>query len=91
MDSYSRIPRHSTSHDFLTYGHEGLGVNRAIERRNAERDRDQINATLRAPGVPSAARRWLGNMLIAFGTGIAGKQTLAARHEELRVPELRYR
>jgi hypothetical protein len=91
MDSYSRIPRHSISHDLLTFGHEGLGVNRANERRAAERNRDHITATLRASGTPSSARRWLGNAMIAIGTGIAGKKALAPRPEDLRVPELKYR
>ena len=58
MDSYSRIPRHSISHDLLTFGHEGLGVNRANERRAAEQDRDRITATLRESGSPSSSRRW---------------------------------
>ncbi len=91
MDSYSRIPRHSISHDLLTFGHEGLGVHRANERRAAEQDRDRIKATLRASGAPSPARRWLGNAMIAIGTGIAGKAALAPRPEDLRVPELTYR
>ena len=74
MDTLTRIPRHSISHDFLTYGHNGLGLNRADELRAAERERDHLAATVRAPGSPSFVRRWLGDLMIALGTGIAGKQ-----------------
>jgi hypothetical protein len=91
MNHQTQIPRHTISHDFLTYGHEGIGLNRAMERRAAERERDLIAATHRAPGLPSSVRRWLGDIMIAIGTGIAGKKALAPRPEDLKARKLKYR
>jgi hypothetical protein len=91
MYHQTQIPRHSVSHDFLAFGHEGLALNRARERRAAERERDLIAATHRTPSLPSSVRRWLGDMMIAIGTGIAGKQALAPRPDNLRAGKLTYR
>jgi hypothetical protein len=66
------------SHDFHRYGLDGLGLNRAAERRAVERDRDRVTADLRAPGRPSSVRRWLGTTLIAVG-GPDGRDDADAR------------
>jgi hypothetical protein len=67
----------SISRDFYQYGLDGIGINRASEIRSAERTRAGISIALRAPGRPSAIRRWLGTVLIAAGTGIAGRNATA--------------
>ena len=60
------------SRDFYRFGLDGLGLNRAAERRAVECDRNRVSAILRAPGRPSSARRWLGMILIAAGSRLAG-------------------
>ena len=65
----------SISRDFITFGHEALAVHRAEERRATELNRNQIHNTLRATRPAPWARRWLGTLMIALGTGIAGKTT----------------
>ncbi len=60
------------SHDFHRYGLDGLGLNRAAERRAVERDRHRVSADLRAPGRPFSVRRWLGMVLITVGSRMAG-------------------
>ena len=64
------------SHDFHRFGLDGLGLNRAAERRAVERDRHRVSADLRAPGRPSSVRRWLGTALIAVGSRIAGSMPM---------------
>ncbi len=64
---------HSISHDFFSYGIEGVGVSRATEVRMNEQAHDRNLAALRAPERPSSVRRWLGNALISAGNGIAGR------------------
>ena len=64
------------SHVFHRYGLDGLGLNRAAERRAVERDRDRVTADLRAPVRPSSVRRWLGTALIAVGSRIAGSMPM---------------
>jgi hypothetical protein len=89
MNHQTRIPRHSIAHDFLSFGHEGLALSRATERREAERARDRLRAAHQTPGHPSSVRRWLGDMMITIGTGIAGKQALAPRPDDLRARKLK--
>ncbi|MEJ7902494.1 MAG: hypothetical protein WKF63_11655 [Thermomicrobiales bacterium] len=62
----------SVSRDFLTYGNDGIGVNRAFERRIEERSRYQADLLARGPNGSLSFRRKLGSLLIAAGTAISG-------------------
>ncbi|MDQ3656028.1 MAG: hypothetical protein M3457_13250 [Chloroflexota bacterium] len=72
MNYPSRPSRNSMSRDFLTFGNDGIALNRTFERRLAEQARDHMAASLGAPGALLFVRRWLGNVLIATGAAIAG-------------------
>ncbi len=66
------VHRHTIAHDFLTYGNNGIGVNRAFERRAEEQANHQVNLLTRGPGRSISFRRRLGSLLIASGTAISG-------------------
>lgn len=70
---YQSLTTSSTGHDLLTFGNEALSVHRAAERRASESRHNQITHILREMGHTSPTRRWLGTMMIALGTLIAGQ------------------
>jgi len=72
MNHPSHPSRNSMSRDFLTFGNDGIGLNRAFERRAAEQAHYHVAASLGAPGALLFVRRWLGNLLIATGAAISG-------------------
>lgn len=72
MNHPAYVHRHTIAHDFLTFGNDGIGLNRAAERRAEEQANHQVAASLAAPDTLHVVRRWLGNVLIATGTAIAG-------------------
>ncbi len=62
----------SMSQDFLTFGNEGIALNRAAERRAVEQADNHLAVTLQIPSPLVSLRRWLGNALIATGAAISG-------------------
>lgn len=72
MNHPSHPSRNSMCCDFLTFGNDGIGLNRAFERHAEEQARNRVAASLGAPGVLFVVRRWLGNALITTGAAIAG-------------------
>ena len=75
MNHPSHPFRNSMSSDFLTFGNQGIELNRALERRANERARDYLDATdsRLAVGRPLLTMRSLiGAALIAVGGTIAG-------------------
>lgn len=66
------VNRHSITDDFLTYGNEGIGLNRAAELRLRDRADRQADAARQATGRIGSLRRRAGTLLIATGTALAG-------------------
>lgn len=74
----------SIGRDFITFGHEALAVHRAMERRAAEINQNEIHAALRATRPAPWVRRWLGTLMISLGTGISGKAGRIQEREPAR-------
>ncbi len=72
MNHPAYVQKHTVSNDFLTFGNDGIALNRAAERRAQEQASHQVAASLGAPDTLHVVRRWLGNVLIAAGGAIAG-------------------
>ena len=83
MNRTPHTSQSSIGRDFIAFGNEGLSVHRANERRAAERNQNQINAALHASRPTPWVRRWLGNMMIALGTGVSGKAAQIQERETL--------
>lgn len=64
--------RQTVTDDFLTFGNEGIAINRAAERRDREGADHRLAATLDMPGPLRSVRRLIGQRLIAAGTTLAG-------------------
>ncbi len=82
----------SIGRDFISFGHEALGVHCAEERRIAELQRNELKRTLRASRQTPWARRTLGTLMIALGTKLSGKAARMPEREATRpLPESRAR
>lgn len=66
MHRQSHNSHTSITNDFFAHGIQGIETHRVNERRREARN--QIHSQQITP-----VRRWLGTMMIAVGTGIAGK------------------
>jgi len=70
-------PNRAFSHDrfaqdFHTFGHDGLALSRADERRASEQQRDAIAAAIPGARPLAGFRRAIGDRLIAAGSRLAG-------------------
>lgn len=71
MNHSTNLHHQTIAHDFLTFGNDGIGLNRAAELRAGYRAN-------RHPAAPNrsrpflALRRLSGHVLIAAGTTLAG-------------------
>jgi hypothetical protein len=59
------------SHDFFTFGNDGIGLHHAEERRANERERNRLAGY--RPRPVSAFRRRLGALLISAGQDLRGE------------------
>lgn len=75
----------STARDFFTYGSVGVDLQRAAERREAERLQDRVAAEL-PPSLGRLAR--VGSMLIRAGQAIAGTTPTPAAAPDASAPTL---
>lgn len=73
MDRTHQPTSSSIGRDFITFGHEGLAVHRAEERRVAELQRHEMKQALRASRQTPWAQRTLGSLMIALGTKLSGR------------------
>ena len=64
--------RASPAHELHSYGLTGIELHRAKEQQGAEQQRDCLAANLHRPSRMARLRPWLGALLIALGTRIAG-------------------
>lgn len=67
MHHQRHTSRNSIGNDFFAHGIQGIETHRVAERRDAERFPGQIQ-----PNRTSLVRRFVGTVMIAIGTGIAG-------------------
>jgi hypothetical protein len=66
------VHRQSIASDFLTYGNDGIGLNRAAELRASDLAATSVAATLPSTTAFGSIRRLVGNLLIVTGTALAG-------------------
>ncbi|MDQ3443887.1 MAG: hypothetical protein M3490_09795 [Chloroflexota bacterium] len=64
--------RHTITDDFLTYGNDGIILNRAAERRAHEATGRQLAATLGTTCPLTSLRHLVGTLLISAGTALSG-------------------
>lgn len=75
--------------DLRAYGLPGAELARASERREAERQRDQLAATIGTTSGPlDGVRRAIGEAMIRIGAGIAGEAAKAPRVTPVATPKI---
>jgi hypothetical protein len=74
----ARISTHDRmSHDFHTFGLDGIALNRVVERHAMELSRNEISAGLRAGHGRKPVRFALGALLMRTGRALAGPAVTA--------------
>ena len=77
----------SVTSNFLTYGTDGIGVSRSMERRAAERHANAVASALGTSSPMTTIRHWLGDHLVGVHVEVDPDERLDRAEPQADLPQ----